>query len=128
MRRVVILHEIQNEGLMRAILLYFALYKLWTLLGWRLDIDGLLQVGKKDCSSHRFEEVCTLAMTLKMHIVLALELGCERFIYTAFVNLCNKHEDNAWDAPYYTASTNIPSFYYSRQNVNRLSFQVFPLV
>ena len=55
MRRVVILHEIQNEGFMRAILFDFALYKLWTLLGWRLDIDGL--VGKKDCSSHRFEEV-----------------------------------------------------------------------
>ena len=44
-----------------------------------------------------------------MHIVLTLELGCERFIYTAFVKLCNKHEDNAWNAPYWTASTNIPS-------------------
>jgi hypothetical protein len=27
---------------MRAILLQLALYKLWTLLGWRLEIDGLL--------------------------------------------------------------------------------------
>jgi hypothetical protein len=62
-----------------------------------------------------------------MHIVLALELGCERLIYTASVKLCNKHEDNAWDAPYWTASTNIPSFYYSRQNVNLLSFLAVPL-
>jgi len=61
--------------------------------------------------------------------VLALELGCERLIlYTAFVKLCNKHEDNAWDAPYWTVSTNIPSFYYSRQNVNHLSCQAVPLV
>jgi hypothetical protein len=40
-----------------------ALYKLWILLGWRLDIDDLL--GKKDCSSHRFEEVWMLAMTYR---------------------------------------------------------------
>jgi len=48
---------------MRVVLLGLALYKLWTLLGWRLDINGLL--GKKDYSSHRFEEVWTfkLAMT-----------------------------------------------------------------
>jgi len=56
-------HEIQNEALMRVVLLGLALYKLWTLLRWRLDINGLL--GKKDYSSHRFEEVWTfkLAMT-----------------------------------------------------------------
>jgi len=47
---------------MRAELLDLALYKLWTLLGWRLDIDGLL--GKKDYSSHRFEEVWTLPMSM----------------------------------------------------------------
>ena len=29
MGRVVILHEIPNGGVMRAILLYFVLYKLW---------------------------------------------------------------------------------------------------
>ena len=51
--------------------------------------------------------------------------GYERLIYTAFVNLCNKHEDNALDAPCWTASTNIPSF---QTNVNRLSFQAVPLV
>jgi hypothetical protein len=29
---------------------------------------------------------------------------------------CDKHEDNAWDALYWTASMlNVPSFYYSRQ-------------
>jgi len=50
--------EIQNEGLMRAILLELALYKLWTLLASRLDIDGLLD--KKDSSSRRFEWVWTL--------------------------------------------------------------------
>jgi len=38
-----------------------------------------------------------------MHIELALELGCEPLIYTAFVELCNKHEDNAWDASYRAA-------------------------
>jgi hypothetical protein len=27
------------------------------------------------------------------YILPALELGCERLIYTAFVELCNKHED-----------------------------------
>jgi len=63
MGRVVILHEIQNECLMRAILLHFALNKLWTLLGWRLDIDGVFD--KRDCSSHRFEEVWTSAMTYR---------------------------------------------------------------
>jgi len=31
---------------------------------------------------------------IEMHM-LALELGRERLIYTAFVGLCNKHEDNA---------------------------------
>ena len=62
-----------------------------------------------------------------MHTVLALELGCERLKYTAFVKLCNKHEDKAWNAPYWTASTNIPSFCYSRHNVKRLSFQTVPL-
>jgi len=39
---------------------------------------------------------------IKMYIVLTLGLGCERLIYK-FVNLCNKHEDNACDhcdAPY----------------------------
>jgi hypothetical protein len=41
---------------------------------------------------------------IKMHILLVLGLGCERLIYTAFVKLCNKHEDNAWDASYWTAS------------------------
>jgi len=31
---------------------------------------------------------------IKMHIVLALGLTCERLmIYTAFVKLCNKHEE-----------------------------------
>ena len=45
-----------------------------------------------------------------MHVVLALGLGYERLIYTAFVKLWNKHEDNARDAPYKTPSTNIPSF------------------
>jgi len=63
-----------------------------------------------------------------MHRVLAVGLGYERLIYTAFVKLCNKHEDNAWDAPYWTPSTIIPSFYDSRQNVRRLSFQAVPLV
>jgi len=62
MRRFAILYEIQNEGLMRAILLDFALHKLWTLLEWRLNIDGLLG---EDCSSHRFEEVRTPAMTYR---------------------------------------------------------------
>ena len=47
---------------MRAILLELALYKLWTLLGWRLDTDGLLW---KDFSSHRFEEAWTLAITYR---------------------------------------------------------------
>jgi len=47
---------------MRAVSLDFALYKLWTLLGWRLDID---EVGKKDSSSHRLEEVWTLVMTYR---------------------------------------------------------------
>jgi len=46
---------------------------------------------------------------IKMQIVLAVGLGCEPLIYTGCVKLCNKHEDNAWDAPYWTASTNIPS-------------------
>jgi hypothetical protein len=32
---------------------------------------------------------------IKMPVVLALGLGCERLIYTAFINLCNKSEDNA---------------------------------
>jgi len=36
---------------------------------------------------------------IKMHVVLALGLGYKRLIYTAFVKLCNKHEDDAWDAP-----------------------------
>jgi len=62
MRRVVILHEIQNEGLLRATLLDFALYKLWTLLGWRLEIDGLIG---KDYSSHRFEDVWALVTTYR---------------------------------------------------------------
>jgi len=101
---------------MRAELLDLALYKVWTLRGWKFDIDGLL--GKKDCSSHQFE-VWTLTMTyrhatrrdpgevamtyvgslsglpkmnnmakIKMHTVLALELGCERLVYTGFVGLC----------------------------------------
>jgi len=30
---------------------------------------------------------------IKMHIVQALGLGYERLIDTAFVKLCNKHED-----------------------------------
>ena len=65
-----------------------------------------------------------------MHIVLALGMGCERLIYTAFnlLNCVTNTKGNAWDAPYWTASTNIPSFYYSRQNVDRLSFQDVPLV
>jgi len=48
---------------MRAILLDPALYKLWTLLGWRSDIDGLL--GKKDYSSHRFEQGWTFSDDLQ---------------------------------------------------------------
>jgi len=32
---------------------------------------------------------------IKMHTVLALELGYEPLVCTAFVGMCNKHEDNA---------------------------------
>jgi hypothetical protein len=55
--------EKQNEVLIRAILLELALYKLWTLLAWRLGIDGLL--GKKDSSSRRFERVWMLPITYR---------------------------------------------------------------
>jgi len=47
---------------MRAVLLGLALYKLWTLLGRRLDINGLL--GKKHYSSHWFEEVWTFKLAM----------------------------------------------------------------
>jgi len=47
---------------MRVELLDSALYKLCTLLAWRLDINGLLG---KDYASHRFEEVWTLPMTYR---------------------------------------------------------------
>ena len=63
-----------------------------------------------------------------MPTVLTVGLGYERLIYTASVNLRNKHKDKGWDAPYRTVSTNIPSFYYSRQNIDRDSFQTVPLV
>jgi len=64
-----------------------------------------------------------------MQIVLTVGLGCERLIYTAFVNLTNTritHGTHLIDNR--TASMNIPSFYYSRRNVDRYSVQTVPLV
>jgi len=64
---------------------------------------------------------------IKMHIVQALlGLRYERLIYTAFVKLCHKHENNAWDAPHWTPSTNIPSFLLLQTKRRLLQFSGCP--
>jgi len=62
-----------------------------------------------------------------MQIVLTVGLGCERLIYTALiiVNLRNKHEDNAWDAPLLPRTSLASTL---QTNVDRYSFQTVPIV
>jgi len=124
-----------DEALMSPILLQLELYMLWTLLGWRLDIDGLLffasvlagmdvthhlqasamphrgSLGKWRWHAVRFVKTAQDRQyaKIKMQIVLAVGLGCERLIYTAFVKLCNCNKHEHETQPYWTASTNIPS-------------------